>query len=669
MATDVCRLRSLFLVVTLLLLPARFALAQTPPELLPVPEPDLSSMEEGVRERLESMHAALLAATSAKIDVAQLGEAYGTMGQHYLAHELLDPAEACFRNAGRLQPGDYRWPYYLGIVLQTRGEPEEAAAQYGRVLELAPNDLTTLIRLGNVELDLDDAEAAAGLFRRALSLSPDSAAAHYGLGRAAAVSDDAATAVEEFEKTLELQPEASIVHYPLGQAYRKLGDLDKAREHLMQRGRDEVVFPDPLGNQVAWLTTGSAFEVVQDLAYEDEQSFSERDFLGFVLSQLGDVEGAVEQLEEALRIKAEELEAHQSEMTPEEIRRERLASARMHYAVGGLLVKRRSDLEARRHFEQALELAPEMEDPGIKLGNILARAGDFEAALHKYTEVLDEHPGSTSTLLKRAAVLMHLGDHRRAIDDLERVLSLDTRSTEARFRLAQSYEELDEPARARAELLAALELDLTVAQQAKAQLELGKLDLAEGGVDSALERFQTAVGLDPELVEAHFQLGTTLGRRQRYEESARAYGALLELDPRHVQGRLGEATALLLLGHEAEALECLEAGLAHLPESLELSHAVARLLASAQDRSLRDGDRATELAMAVVRSAPTLDHAETLAMALAEAGRFDDAVSLQRDLLRQAEERGDRGAAARLGLHLSLYEAKRSCCEVTAPRP
>jgi hypothetical protein len=71
--------------------------------------------------------------------------------------------------------------------------------------------------------------------------------------------------------------------------------------------------------------------------------------------------------------------------------------------------------------------------------------------------------------------------------------------------------------------------------------------------------------------------------------------------------------------------------------------------------------------MAVVRSAPTLLHAETLAMALAEAGRFEEAVKLQRELLHQAEERGDAQSAARLREHLGLYEGGRSCCEVTAP--
>ncbi len=48
---------------------------------------------------------------------------------------------------------------------------------------------------------------------------------------------------------------------------------------------------------------------------------------------------------------------------------------------------------------------------------------------------------------------------------------------------------------------------------------------------------------------------------------------------------------------------------------------------------MRDGGRAVELAQSVVDEHPALNHLETLAMALAEAGRFDDAVTWQQRAL------------------------------------
>ena len=58
------------------------------------------------------------------------------------------------------------------------------------------------------------------------------------------------------------------------------------------------------------------------------------------------------------------------------------------------------------------------------------------------------------------------------------------------------------------------------------------------------------------------------------------------------------------------------------------------------DRSVRDGARAVELATQAVTARSSLENAETLAMAIAEAGRFENAVELQSRLVEEADERG-----------------------------
>ena len=71
---------------------------------------------------------------------------------------------------------------------------------------------------------------------------------------------------------------------------------------------------------------------------------------------------------------------------------------------------------------------------------------------------------------------------------------------------------------------------------------------------------------------------------------------------------------------------------------VSFTHALARLLAASPDPSLRDGARALELAEQAIAE-PTLQRAETLAMSYAAAGRFDEAVQVQRDLIDQAKSR------------------------------
>ena len=624
-----------------------------------MPEPDLSAIDDAVRQRIESIRAAVAEIQASGGDPARLSQAIGELGKHYLANELLDASGSAFRNAEILQPADFRWPYLLAVVEQSKGELDDALSTFLRVLELQPEDLATVVRLGDVLLELGRIDEAEARYRRVLEIDPEAAAGHAGLGKVAAHRGDHAQAVERFEKTLELQTDATIIHYPLGQAYRKLGDLDKAREHLRQRGQEQVRFPDPVGSQVAWLSIDMALAVVQGLASE-EGDFAEVDYLGFVLSQLGDVKGAVGQLQEALRI--QETEARSLDPASEEAARERLIRGRIHYVIGGLLVNQRDDEAAVSHFETALELVPELLDARIKLGNIAARADRFGKAITAYSQVLERDPASTAALLKRAAAYMSQGQEPQAIADLERLLAGQPGHSEARLRLARAQEGSGDTAGARRSYLAALDLDLSIEERALTQYHLGELARKTGDLDEASRRYEEAIGLDPELVDARFQIATLLGRQRRFEDAALRYRELIELQPQHLRGRLGEATALTLLGRHADARDKLESGLMAMPGSLELTHTLARLLASCEDRTQRDGERAVELAQEAVAAQATLVHSETLAMAFAEAGSFDEARQLQAGLLAQAEARGDQRSIPRLRHHLELYERGEACC-------
>ena len=70
---------------------------------------------------------------------------------------------------------------------------------------------------------------------------------------------------------------------------------------------------------------------------------------------------------------------------------------------------------------------------------------------------------------------------------------------------------------------------------------------------------------------------------------------------------------------------------------------LARLLAASPDPSVRDGTEALAIAERLLADRPSLEHAETVAMALAETGDFDGAAAMQQT----GAGRGQGGAAAR----------------------
>jgi hypothetical protein len=76
---------------------------------------------------------------------------------------------------------------------------------------------------------------------------------------------------------------------------------------------------------------------------------------------------------------------------------------------------------------------------------------------------------------------------------------------------------------------------------------------------------------------------------------------------------------------------------------------------------VRDGRRALALTQKLVKTDHSTEVGETLAMALAETGRFSEASSLQRELIAAARSAGRSDLAAQLEENLRLYESRRAC--------
>ncbi|HVS66379.1 MAG TPA: tetratricopeptide repeat protein [Thermoanaerobaculia bacterium] len=624
----------------------------TAPSQLEIPRPDLGSMEAAARDKIESMQGAL-ARLVGEPDVpkSDLAEGFGYLGQLFHAFQLHDAAEICYHNAQLLADDDRRWSYYLGLVRNARGDFEPAVGDYERALVLGPDDSATLLRLGNALLELNRHEDAQRRFARVLELDPASAAAHYGLGRVAAARGEHAAAAQSFEKALALQPEATVVHYPLAQAYRKLGDVDRARLHLGKRGEERPRFEDPLGDQVSRLAKGTAFEVALALA-RDTERFSARDFLGFALSQFGDVKGAIEQLEHGLALHREAGEEETSA----------LERARIHYLLGGLLVNDLRDEEAIRQFSAAVELDPTLLDARLKWGNCLARGRRFTEAAESYSRVLAVDPTHAAALLNRAAALMEAGRDAEARVDLERLVELHPSETEAHARLALVLARSGEVDAAIDRYRTAAGLDLAPTERVSVHLQLARLLRQRGQLEDALDQFRLALEADPASLPALDGRASLLGQMGRYAEAAGVYGVLVALRPDSPVARVGEATALILGGQYAAATARLEEGLVALPDQLTLKDILARHLAACPDLSVRDGARSLELARELWQQLPTPESMETLAMALAEAGRFEEAEHWQSKLLERVEADGGDQDPARLRANLERYRRGEACC-------
>jgi tetratricopeptide (TPR) repeat protein len=614
--------------------------AQEAPARLEIPDPNLVGVDKAVAEEiLTQLEALRTLEADAETPGAQLAEAYGSLGEFFFLYEMLLQAEATFENAAALAPSDLRWHYFLGVIAQELRRLEEAREHYATVLALDPRYLPALLRLGELERVALRPEEARQWYSEALTIFPKAPAAHWGLGQIASGQGDAATAVSHFEAVLEMQPQASAVHYPLALAYRDLGETEKARAHIEQRGDVIPVAIDPLisgltqrveGASLFMLRGNQAFSrgnfEMASVAYSraveaDPESITARHALASSLSRAGRWEEAREQLELIV------------EQDP--------GNGVAHYNLGTIYSQFGNTDGAQKHFELAVEHNPDLTNAHFNLAILLEEEGQLHRALEHYGEARELDPQDTGAAIRHAALSARLGRPAEAESALRALLTVDPTNAEARLALSGVLAGQGRQDEALGQLREVLDTSQDRQFQARAWFETGQLLLDGGDYPGSIEALRNTVDLMPGVLGARLLLATALGRSGRFIDAADEYDLLIEADPSLFEAHTGRALARLLGGQDARAVQALEESLAQVPEAIELQNLLARILAASESSEVRDGSRALQLAQQAMMRQQSLHIAETLAMALAELGRFEDAVELQGRIHSEASRTGD----------------------------
>lgn len=477
-------------------------------ELLPMPQPDLAALAPPVRTQIRERQL-----WQHRIDqnpestVENRASAIGELGNLYHAYGLLGEAEISYRNAERLDPESFRWPYFLCQLYGRTNKLEAAIKACRRAVELDEADVPVRVRLAELLAFSNRGEEAEPIFRQAIALDDGAAAAHFGLAQLAASREDFAAAAEGFEKVLELQPEATAIHGLAAQAYRDLGETAKAEAHLAKAGEGEVKLKEPLMATLQGLSVGQ-----QRFRQEGQKAFQEKRF-----------EDSVEA------------------------------------------------------FRRAVAADPLYADLRVSLAAALVQTGEPAAALEQYelaTKIAPTHPRAN---FGAAFLLQRSGQNAQAAERYRRVLGVEPDNRNARVNLAQTLFESEDYV-------------------------------------AALEELELLLGKEPGDVPLRLAKVGALIQQKRYFDAEATLDEGLELDGNNPQ----------------------------------LLQAQARLLATSPQAEQRDGKRAVELAETLVNLEKRPEYVETLAMALAGAGRFEEAIVLQQALIESA------AAAERKGLEDSL---------------
>lgn len=153
------------------------------------------------------------------------------------------------------------------------------------------------------------------------------------------------------------------------------------------------------------------------------------------------------------------------------------------------------------------------------------------------------------SLLEKAERALAEKDYRGAAAALEEFIAVEPASAYVHFQLGYTYTALDRPEDAVREYRRATELD---PQMAEAHLNLG-LVLLDRDAASAVPAFQRAAALLPKRARPHFLLGLALERCEQPVEAVAAYRRAVELDADDFEFHFALARTLLSLGRFPEA--------------------------------------------------------------------------------------------------------------------
>lgn len=603
----------------LLLMLALVLASRAGAEVLELPTAALEAFEPAARDHLLVERGTLEALLESDTPPHQLAEAFGRLGKVYYGYELYDLAAIAWHNALELQAEDGRWLYLLGLLQRIEGEWEQAAQLLARAVAVDGGNLAARIHLGRLLIDRGDTSAAEQQFLAVREGDPSSAAAALGLARIALIEERYEQAMLWSRRVLALQPRADVAHHHLGLAYRALGDHQRALEHLALARHHEVVFADPLTDDLAEIVRGAAIQAKH----------------GVEAMRAGRYQLAARHFERAVEIEGGGAHRYNLARSLSEGGRTELALAELRWLTAEL---------------------PDHRDGQFNLASLLAQAGDAAGAERHFRRVVEIDPDDAEARIEWAAALSHLGRAGEAVQQLEALVADDPNDTAGRVALVTVLLEQGEQGAAVAAIETGLAGDVTDSEWATLERLLGEAALRGGDLAAAESAFRSALDRQPSAMAARFELGRLLARGGDYGPAAAEFRRLVEVEPAAVEYQISLGLALLLAGDDRATYQALQAASEALPRSVTLHHLLAQLIAGSTDATVRDGPRALLLARQVMAEEPTVDHAETVALAMAASGDFDGAVSWQRRVVAERQSL-EPAVVARSRRRLESYQA------------
>jgi tetratricopeptide (TPR) repeat protein len=373
-----------------------------------------------------------------------------------------------------------------------------------------------------------------------------------------------------------------------------------------------------------------------------------------------------------------------------------------HYRKALQLAKDGQTAAAKDEFTEALRIQPDFDVARADFGKFLLSQGDTITASIVYKKGVELHPNDSDAHNNYGVVLIRASDVSGARREFEKAIALKDENAQAHHNLGVLLSTLGELDESIAQHKTAIHLEPIYVD---ARLDLGRALMRKGKdhLEDAAAQFREVLRLRPGHFGALYNLGLTLTMLGRSGDAIKEYTQALRTSPENAELRLALGRALVEHGNHRQAISQftealrlqpdnadvhydlalalaklgrIDEAIAHNKEALflrpdwpEALNNLAWILATTADSRLHDPKRAVDLAnrareLADYKMPLVLD---TQAAALADAGKFPEAVKTAEKAIALAREAHQDDVAKLIAERLALYRAGKAFRESPAP--
>lgn len=271
-----------------------------------------------------------------------------------------------------------------------------------------------------------------------------------------------------------------------------------------------------------WRNSETLFRHAVAVTPDDEMAHNN---LGSALSEKGDMDGAIAQWVEALRLFPDFAEAHCN--------------------LGSVLARKGQLADAIVQLKEGVRLSPNNPNAHFDLANALLKSGHADEAIVQYQRSLELMPDNPVGYLNLGHALCARGRIDEAIIALRAAVRLKPDNPEAENEFGMACGMQGRLEDATVHLRRALELNPNYAE---AHCNLGIVLVNQNKVDEAIAHLRLALAGNPNYAEAHCNLGVALGKKGNWDEALAHLREALRLRPDYIDAQNNLQALLTLKG-------------------------------------------------------------------------------------------------------------------------